>query len=226
MQITYLGHACFQVTVGGKTLLFDPFITPNPLAHHIKVDQIHADYVLISHGHGDHIADAAMIARRCNATLIAAFEITEWFKDLSVEKLHPMNTGGKWTFDFGTVKCVAAQHSSTLPDGTPGGNPLGFLITTPEGSFYYSGDTALTYDMKLIRRFGSPDFAFLSMGDNFTMGYEDAVIAAEFIGCQDIIAMHYDTFPYIRMNHEAARAAFAAHSCKLSFLEIGQTVER
>lgn len=227
MQVTYLGHACFLVKVAGKTLLFDPFISHNPLASHIKVEDIHADYVFISHGHADHIGEAAIIARRNDATLVSSFEITEWFKDQSVEKLHPMNTGGKWKFDFGTVRCVVAQHSSTLPDGTPGGNPMGFLISTSEGSFYYSGDTALTYDMKLIAEFyGKPNFAFLCMGDNFTMDYTDAVIASKFIDCDDIIAMHYDTFPYIRMDHNAAQKAFADAGKKLTLMEIGGTISR
>ncbi|MGZ3847377.1 MAG: metal-dependent hydrolase, partial [Flavisolibacter sp.] len=149
MKLTYYGQSCFSVQSGGKNLLFDPFITPNELAKHINIAEIKADYVLLSHGHADHTADAVQIAKQNKSTVIAAFEVAMWMNKQEVENYHPMNTGGKWKFDFGTVKCTNAIHSSNMPDGSYGANPMGFLITTGEGSFYYSGDTALTMDMQL-----------------------------------------------------------------------------
>lgn len=150
MRVTYLGHACILVEVAGKKLLFDPFITPNELASHIDVDAIEADYVLVSHGHQDHLADAESILKRTGAKLISNFEIVSWFGRQEIENMHPMNHGGGYDFDFGRVTYVNAIHSSMLPDGSYGGNPGGFVIQSGEGNFYFSGDTALTYDMKLI----------------------------------------------------------------------------
>ncbi|MEI2709345.1 MAG: metal-dependent hydrolase [Chitinophagaceae bacterium] len=150
MKLTFYGHSCFLVEINNKKILFDPFITYNELAKDIDVNKIEADYIFLSHGHADHIADCISIATRTNATVVAIFEVHEWLNKNGVANTHPMNTGGKWNFDFGTVKCVVAQHSSSLPDGTYGGNPIGFVFTTTDGNFYYSGDTALTLDMQLI----------------------------------------------------------------------------
>jgi L-ascorbate metabolism protein UlaG (beta-lactamase superfamily) len=226
MQITYFGHSCFGVEVNGKHLLFDPFISPNPLAKNIDIQTIKADYILISHGHQDHIADAVAIAKRTGATVVTAYEIHTWLQKQGVQQTHPMNIGGKWKFDFGSVKCVAAQHSSSMPDGSYGGNPMGFVIESSMGNFYYAGDTALTYDMKLIGEYRKLDFAFLPIGDNFTMGPDNALIASEFINCKDIIAMHYDTFESIRVDQEETRRKFSRAGCKLTMMEIGQSMER
>ena len=179
MKLTYYGHSCFSVEIKGKHILFDPFVTYNELAKELDVNSIPADYIFLSHGHADHFADCVSVAQRTGATVVAAWEIHEWLNKNGVSKTHPMNTGGKWNFDFGAVKCVVAQHSSGLPDGSYGGNPMGFVFTTEEGNFYYSGDTALTMDMQLIPRWAKLDFAVLPIGDNFTMGVEDAVQAAE-----------------------------------------------
>src|SRR6516162_7575843 len=150
MELTYYGHSCFSVVVNGKKLLFDPFITPNELAKHINPDKIEADYILQSHGHVDHIADTVRIAKRTGAKVITSWEIHGWLNAQGVTNTHPMNTGGKWNFGDFLLKCVVAQHSSGLPDGSYGGNPLGFLVMSSNGNFYYSGDTALTLDMQLI----------------------------------------------------------------------------
>jgi L-ascorbate metabolism protein UlaG (beta-lactamase superfamily) len=136
-----------------------------------------------------------------------------------------MNTGGKWQFDFGTVKCVVAHHSSGLPDGSYGGNPLGFIFTTAAGNFYYSGDTALTFDMELVPRFAKLDFAVLPIGDNFTMGVEDAIIAAEFIECKRIIGVHYDTFGFIKIDTDKAKQAFADAGLELLLPAINSSIE-
>ena len=225
MKLTYLGHACFMVTVNGKHLLFDPFVRPNPLASEIDIDKIEADYILISHGHADHIADAAEIARRTGATIIAAFEITNWLQQQGIEKVHGMNIGGKWRFDFGTVKCVVAQHSSVLPDGTYGGNPMGFVISGGEKNFYYSGDTALTLDMQLIPQFAVPDFCILPIGDNFTMGIEDATRAAHMINCSTVVGVHYNTFPPIQIDTVKAKENFAKTGLTLLLPSIGESIE-
>jgi L-ascorbate metabolism protein UlaG (beta-lactamase superfamily) len=225
MKITYYGHSCFGVEISGKHLLFDPFIRGNALASHIRIEDIPADYVLLSHGHGDHVGDAVEIALRSGATVVGAFEVASWAQGLGVASVHPMNLGGKKRFDFGTLKFVSAIHSSTLPDGSPGGHPGGFVIQSHEGTFYYSGDTALTYDMKLIGEQHKLDFAFLCIGDNFTMGVEDAIIAADFIRCDRIIGMHYDTFGYIVIDQEEARRRFAAAGRELLLPRIGESFE-
>jgi L-ascorbate metabolism protein UlaG (beta-lactamase superfamily) len=225
MKLTYYGQSCFAVETGGKNLLFDPFITPNELARYINVADIKADYVLLSHGHQDHTADAVQVAEQNNATVIAAFEVAMWMNKQGIEKYHPMNTGGKWTFDFGTVKCTNAVHSSNMPDGSYGANPMGFIVTTPEKTFYYSGDTALTMDMQLVPRWGKLDFAVLPIGDNFTMGIEDAIAAAEMIQCQNIVAVHYDTFGFIKIDHEKAKKAFADAGLNLHLIKIGESID-
>jgi L-ascorbate metabolism protein UlaG (beta-lactamase superfamily) len=226
MNITYFGHSCFGVEINGKHLLFDPFITPNELASHVDATKVKADYILISHGHYDHIADVVSIANRTGALVICAWEIYEWLQKQGLTNIHPMNTGGKKVFDFGSVKCVKAEHSSSLPDGTYGGNPMGFVIESDDKDFYYAGDTALTYDMKLIGEYRKIDFAFLPIGDNFTMGVDNAIIACDFVNCDDIIGMHYDTFGFIKIDKENAIQKFEYQSKKLTLLNIGETITR
>ena len=225
MKITYYGHSCFEIVVNGKKLLFDPFISPNELAKSIDIAQIKPDYILVSHGHWDHIADAVTIAKQSGATIIANYEVVQWLKKEGVEKVHEMNTGGKWMFDFGKVKCVAAMHSSSLPDGAYGGSAMGFIIESSEGNFYYAGDTALTYDMKLIGEFRKLNFALLPIGDNFTMGVDNTVICSDFIKCNKIVGMHYDTFGYIKIDHNDAVSKFKNAGKELNLLEIGTTSE-
>lgn len=226
MNITYYGHSCFGVEVNGKKLVFDPFITPNELAKNIDVNKVEADYILISHGHEDHIADAIALAKRTKAKVICNYEIYVWLSKQGVENIHPMNTGGKVRLDFGNVKCVVAQHSSGLPDGSYGGNPMGFVVESSEGNFYYAGDTALTYDMKLIGDYRKVDFAFLPIGDNFTMGPENAIICCDFIKCNDIIGMHYDTFGYIKIDKKEAINKFERAGKALTLMDIGSTIKK
>jgi L-ascorbate metabolism protein UlaG (beta-lactamase superfamily) len=222
MQVTYFGHSSFQIEFGGKTLVFDPFISPNPAAASINVGAIKADYVLLSHGHGDHVADAERIAKHNHATIISNFEIATYYGSKGING-HGLNHGGKWKFDFGWAKYVYATHSSVLPDGTYGGNPGGFVIWNDGGCFYFAGDTALTMDMKLIPlTCPKLDFAILPIGDNFTMGYDDAAIAAEFIACDTIIGCHFDTFPPVKIDHAAAKKAFEAKGKRLLLPAIGE----
>ncbi len=223
MEVTNYGHACYAIKVKDSTLLFDPFITPNELASNIDVDTINADFILISHGHEDHVADAIDIAKRTDAKIISNFEIVTWFGGQGIENGHPMNHGGSWDFDFGKVKFVNALHSSVLPDGTYGGNPGGFVVSSGEGNFYYAGDTGLTLDMQLIPKRTKLDFALLPIGDNFTMDIDDAVSAAEFVQCDKIVGMHYDTFGFIEIDKEEAVGKFNKAGKELLLLDIGET---
>ena len=223
MKLTYYGHSCFSVAVSGKTVLFDPFISPNPLAQHVHLAAVPADYMLISHGHEDHTADAAALATRTGATIVSNFEICQWFGRLGVARTHAMNLGGSWTFDFGRVKYVPAIHSSSMPDGAYGGNPGGWVVESEEGSFYYSGDTALTAEMKLIGDTTRVEFAVLCIGDNFTMGVDDAIKAADFVRCNEIVGVHYDTFPPIKIDQPAAIEKFKAAHKRLHLLLPGES---
>ncbi len=225
MKLKYFGHSCFLVEVNGKKLLFDPFISFNELAKDVDVNSIEADYILVSHGHADHIADCVAIAKRTNAIVISCYEIHEWLNEKGVSNTHPMNTGGKKFFDFGSVKCVVAQHSSKLPDGQYGGNPLGFLIESPKGNFYYSGDSALTWDMKLIPIWSKLQFAVLPIGDNFTMGITDAILASDFIECNNIVGVHYNTFGYIVIDEQKAMNSFSDKNKKLFLPKINELIE-
>jgi len=225
MNLTYYGHACFAVVAGGKTLLFDPFITPNPLARKIDAGTITADFILVSHGHGDHVADLIAIAQRTGATVIAPFEVGSWFEKKGVKNVQAMNHGGAAQTSFGRVKLTAAVHSSSMPDGSYGGNPCGFVVESKNGNFYYSGDTALTLDMKLIGEQTNLRFAVLPIGDYFTMGSGDALRAADLVGVTKIVGVHYDTFPPIEIDRAAARKAAEAAGKELFLPGIGESID-
>jgi L-ascorbate metabolism protein UlaG (beta-lactamase superfamily) len=224
MQLTYYGHSCFAVEVNSSRLLFDPFITPNPLASHIDIKKITADFILISHGHADHIFDCIALANHTGAKVICSWEIHEWLNKQGVSNTHPMNAGGKWNFGNVTVKCTAAQHSSGLPDGSYGGNPIGFMVMSTVGNFYYSGDTALTLDMQLIPRWANLNFAVLPIGDNFTMDATDAAECASMIQCKTIIGVHYDTFGFIKIDHQEVKKIFNDKHIELHLLNIGDSI--
>jgi L-ascorbate metabolism protein UlaG (beta-lactamase superfamily) len=164
------------------------------------------------------------IAQRSGCKVVAAYEVHEWLNKQGITNTHPMNTGGKWAFDFGTVKCVVAQHSSGLPDGSYGGNPMGFIFTTGEGNFYYSGDTALTMDMQLVPTWARLDFAVMPIGDNFTMDVADAIRAAEFVQCDKIVGVHYNTFGYIVIDTGKAKEAFEKAGKTLLLPAINETI--
>jgi L-ascorbate metabolism protein UlaG (beta-lactamase superfamily) len=225
MKFTYYGHSCFLIETGGYKLLFDPFISPNPLAKNINVPDIKADYILVSHGHEDHTADLLTIASLNQAKIICSWEVMLWLQREGYTNVHPMNAGGGFNFDFGRVKCTIAQHSSSMADGTYAGNPHGFLVTTPDNSFYYSGDTGLTLDMQLIPRWAKLDFAIMPIGDNFTMNAADAAVAAEFVKTNKVIGVHYDTFGFIVVDHAAAKKSFEEKGLTLLLPAIGETIE-
>ena len=225
MKVTYYGHSCFSVQTKDVNILFDPFIRPNALASHINVEEIKPDVILLSHGHWDHMADLVEIANNSGAKVVSNFEIITWFQNQGLTNLHPMNIGGAWKFEWGKVKYVNAIHSSAMPDGSYGGNPGGFVVTTDEGNFYYSGDTALTLDFQLIGEQFDLNFCLLPIGDNLTMGVEDAIICADFVQCDTVIGVHYDTFPPITINHEKAKAEFAEMEKELILMKIGSSWE-
>lgn len=224
MKVTFYGHATVQLETGGKTLLFDPFITPNELAKHIDINSLKPDYILLSHGHGDHIADLEAIQKNSGAKVICIAEIAGWLGKKGIEA-HGMNIGGSFTFEFGRVKMVNAIHSSSMPDGSYGGNPAGFVLYTNEGkNVYFAGDTALTYDMKLLAD-DDINWSILPIGDNYTMGVDDAVKAAAFVNCQNVIGVHYDTFPAIKLDLEEARQKFIKAGINIQLPGIGESLD-
>ncbi|MBS7320135.1 MAG: metal-dependent hydrolase [Myroides sp.] len=224
MKITYLGHASLAIGVSGKHIIVDPFISGNELAQHIDINTLKADYIFITHAHGDHILDVETIAKNTGAVIVSNAEIAGYYESKGF-KTHPMNHGGAWTFDFGIVKYVNAIHSSSFPDGTYGGQPGGFVIEAEEKNVYISGDTALTYDMKLIPMRNPLDLAILPIGSNFTMDVDDAAIAAEFLDVTRVMGYHYDTFGFIKIDHEVAKQKFVNKHKELILLPIGDSIE-
>ena len=224
LNIQYLGHSCFMVDNGTHRLLFDPFISGNPLAEDIDIKSLMPHYILVTHGHGDHIADCVEIAHQSNAKIICNYEVGEWLRKQGITQVQQVNYGGKLVHDFGYVKIVNALHSSMMPDETYGGNPVGFLISIAGKNIYYAGDTGLTMDMKLIPMWCKLDAAFLPIGNTFTMDVDDALIASNFIECNQIIGMHYDSFPPIKINHEEAKQKFAYGGKVLNLLGVGESL--
>lgn len=225
VSITYYGHSCFMAEIGKYKILFDPFITGNEKAKGIDIKSLKPDYIFVSHAHQDHVLDVEVIAKNSGATLVSNYEITQYFAQKGVDKGIGLNHGGGVTLPFGTVKYTIAHHSSSFADGTYGGQPGGFVVTYDSGAFYYSGDTALTMDMKLIGERYKPDFALLCIGDVFTMDATDAAKAAEYVGVKRVIGMHFDTFPPIVVDHDKAVRVFRDAGRDLTLMEIGETLD-
>lgn len=223
MKITFYGHAALGIQIGNIHLIVDPFITANDKAAGIDISILKADYILITHAHEDHTLDVETIAKKTGAKVVSNYEIVTHFEQKGIEG-HPMNIGGSWNFDFGKVKLVNAIHSSSFADGSYGGNPGGFVIETETKNIYISGDTALTYDMKLIGEQTRLDLAILPVGDNFTMGVDDALVAAQFLNVNNVLGVHFDTFGYIVIDHEKAIEKFLDNGVKLHLLEIGESI--
>ncbi|MDO5971518.1 metal-dependent hydrolase [Flavivirga aquimarina] len=224
MKITFYGHASLGIQVNDVNILVDPFISGNPKASHININDLKADYILVTHAHQDHVLDVEAIAKRTGAVVVSNFEIISHYEKLDIEG-HPMNHGGAWRFDFGTVKYVNAIHTSSFPDGSYGGQPGGFVIEGEHKNIYIAGDTALTFDMKLIPLQTKLDLAVLPIGDNFTMGIDDAILASDFVACDKVLGYHFDTFGYIEIDHEAAKRKFFEKEKDLMLLEIGDFIE-
>ncbi len=223
MKVTFLGHASLQIESKGKFLIVDPFISANELAKDIDLAKLKADYILLTHAHQDHILDVEVIAKNTGATIIANYEIVSYFEQKGL-KGHPMNHGGSWDFDFGRLTFTNAIHSSSFPDGSYGGQPGGFIIESNDKAIYIAGDTALTMDMKLIPMQTKLDLAVLPIGDNFTMGITSACIAADFLACDNILAYHFDTFGFIKINHQEAINHFKEKGKNLHILPIGNSL--
>ncbi|GAA4306893.1 metal-dependent hydrolase [Mucilaginibacter gynuensis] len=225
MKLTFYGHASVLIEIEGTKILFDPFISGNALAKDVEIAKIEADYIFISHGHGDHVGDLIEIAKKTGAKCVASAEIAGWLQSNGIESVHGMNHGGFIEFPFGKVKGVNAIHSSSFPDGSYAGNPLGFVFVTPSGSFYYAGDTALTMDMKLIPLWAKLDFAVLPIGGNYTMDVTDAIYAADFVECNKIVGIHYNTFPAVTIDTDKAVEQFTASGKTLLLPQINETIE-
>ena len=202
-NITWYGHAALGLETGGTRLLVDPFLTGNPAAS-IKADAVPADYILLSHGHHDHIGDSVAIAKRTGAMVISNAEITNWLEEKhGVKNTHAQHLGGGFKYPFGYLKLTQALHGSGLPDGSDGGNPAGFLLTTQEGKkIYMAGDTGLFGDMRLIGEEGIT-LAIIPIGDNYTMGPEDALRAVKLLQPQHVIPIHFNTFNLLAQDAQA-----------------------
>jgi L-ascorbate metabolism protein UlaG (beta-lactamase superfamily) len=224
MKITFYGQNTLALEINGKHIIVDPFITGNPLANEkVDLQDLKADYVLLTHAHQDHTLDAEAIAKQNEATLVSNFEIANHYQAKGIN-VHPMNHGGSWEFDFGTVKYVNAVHTSSFPDGSYGGQPGGFIIEANEKCLYIAGDTALHADMKLIPLRHQVDLAVLPIGDNFTMGVDDAILASDFIECNRVLGCHYDTFDVIKIDHDLALEKFKMKKKELILLPVGESV--
>jgi L-ascorbate metabolism protein UlaG (beta-lactamase superfamily) len=223
--ITWLGHAAFSIKTGNYTLLVDPFLKRNPMAS-ASPDDIEADFILVTHGHGDHLGDSINIARRTGAVIISNSDLCDWLEPMGV-KVHGQQLGGGFPHAFGYVKMTLALHGSRMPDGTYGGNPAGFLITLKENGLkiYLAGDTGLFGDMRLIGEEGI-DLAALPIGDNYTMGPADALRAVKLIQPKTVVPIHYNTFPLIKQDvHAWAKEVELQTTSKVRVLTPGESFD-
>ena len=224
VKITWFSHACLQIETNGTTLLVDPFITGNPLAP-VAAEDLNPDYILVSHGHGDHVGDTVDIAKRTGATVVSNFEIHNWLAAQGVENGHPQHIGGGFDYPWGRVKLTIAHHGSALPDGSYGGNPCGFLFYIQGKKIYHACDTGLFYDMKLIGEEGI-DLAVLPIGDNFTMGPADALRAVRLIEPKQALPIHYDTFDVIQQDPAAWKVLVEKQTgATVALLKPGESLE-
>ena len=224
-KIWYLGHSTLQLEIDGVRIVTDPFVTDNPKSADVKVSEIDADVILVSHGHGDHVGDLVELAKSTGAEVVSNYEITTWLEGKGHSIVRPMNIGGNYETHGIRLKMVNAVHSSSFPDGSYAGNPAGFIIQGKKDCIYFAGDTALTYDMKLIHEEFDLTGAILPIGDNFTMGPDDAVKAAQMCGTDRVMGIHFDTFGYIEIDHERTEKLFEDAGIELFLVNPGQELE-
>lgn len=223
MEIIYYGHSSVGIHAEGVNLLFDPFIRPNALAADIQLQEIKADYIFLSHCHEDHVADLAEIQRNTGAVVVAIVETAAWVEKQGVpaDKIVALNFGGTFTGSFGSAKMVYALHTNSTPDGDYAGVPVGYLLKAGGKTLYFAGDTALTTEMQLLGN-SAIDWAFLPIGGHYTMDADDAVLASSLINCTEIVGIHYDTFPPIKIDHQQAKRKFEEAGKSLHLLPIGE----
>lgn len=221
LKVTYYGHSCFLLNDGKHSVIIDPFITGNTFAP-VKPEEIQVDYVVLTHGHGDHLGDGIDIAKRCDATIIAVNELANYVASKGC-KAHNMHIGGGYNFSFGRLKFTIAHHGSAGPNGEYLGNPAGVVIKMGGKTVYHTGDTGIFLDMKLIGEMDKIDIYMAPIGDNFTMGIDDAVKSVEFVNPGLAIPMHYDTFPIIPANPNEFKHKVEAIGKKCMVFPYGHT---
>ena len=222
-KLTFLSHAGFMVEGASTRIVFDPFLTGNPLARS-KPGEMKADYIILTHGHGDHFGDSVEIAKSNGATIIAPNELALYCESKGAT-VHPMHIGGAHHFPFGRVKLTIAHHGSAVPDGSYTGEPAGILLTMDDKTFYHAGDTGLFYDMKLIGEMNQIHVAALPIGDNFTMGIDDAVKATEFLQPDMVIPIHFKTWDIIDVDPEEFVSKVQSKGFKAKILDIGESLD-
>ena len=224
MKLKYFSHSAFQITTdNGKIILIDPFLDGNPTSP-VKSEDVNADFIILTHAHGDHLGDAFKIAKRCDPLLICVNELANYCSAKGF-KVHNMHIGGSYNFDFGRVKFTIAHHGSKTPDGEYGGEPAGVIISVGGKNIYHTGDTGLFYDMKLIGEMTPIDYMLLPIGDNFTMGITDAVKAVELANPKLAIPMHYNTFPVILADPNEFKNKLESKDKKCRVLNFGEEIE-
>ena len=226
MKVTYYGQSCVEFDIDGTKVLLDPFISYNPLAKDIEVGDIKPDYIFLSHAHQDHVADMYSIQQQSGATVATIVETAAWVRKQGVpdDKVIEYNLGGTLDLPFGKVKMVFAAHSNSTVDGEYAGFPVGYVFFLKGKTVYFAGDTALTMEMKLLERHNI-DWALLPIGGHYTMDVDDAIIAAEFVNCKNVMGIHYDSFPPIKINHEEAVKKFNEADVYLALPKIGESIE-
>jgi L-ascorbate metabolism protein UlaG (beta-lactamase superfamily) len=224
MKLKYFGHSAFQITTNYRIkILIDPFLDDNPLSP-IKSKDVDAQFIIVTHGHGDHVGDSLKIAPRCGSLIICVNELAEWFKSKGVNA-HNMHIGGSHNFDFGKVKFTIAHHGSLTPDNQYAGEASGVLITIDGKTIYHTGDTGLFYDMKLIGEMSPVDYMLLPIGDNFTMGIRDAAKAVELTNPKIAIPMHYNTFPVIHSDPNEFKKLVESNKINCKVMQFGEEIE-